>query len=285
MSCRHLDLGTSWGNLRLIGGSRAGEGTLLMLPQLRLALDAGRPHRKLPGLSTLFISHGHADHLNALAFWASQRALNRMGGGQLLAPREIAEDLRIILEAHARMEGEADYDVSIHPLDPASSHRLRSDLRMEFFRSPHRIPTLGCRIIHSRKQLRPELRESRDEELQALRRAGQDITVSIDIPILAYAADTGPRLFQRRPDLLEAEVLLLECTFFRASDRERASEYGHLHLEDLLAAVPLLRCRHLVVLHASRRHRLREVERLLKERLRPALAGGPQLHHLVVDWE
>jgi len=282
MSCRHLDLGTSWGNLRLIGGSRAGEGTLLMLPQLRLALDAGRPHRKLPGLSTLFISHGHADHLNALAFWASQRALNRMGGGQLLAPREIAEDLRIILETHARMEGEADYDVSIHPLDPASSHRLRSDLRMEFFRSPHRIPTLGCRIIHSRKQLRPELRESRDEELQALRRAGQDITVSIDIPILAYAADTGVDIF-KHPEFLEAEILLLECSFWGENDRQRARRFAHLHFEEILEHLPGLSPRHLVLLHASRRTRLREIQRRIETSL--PLRTDASIHHLIVNWD
>ena len=38
-SLRRLQLDTSWGELSLVGGSRAGEGTLILLPQLHLALD------------------------------------------------------------------------------------------------------------------------------------------------------------------------------------------------------------------------------------------------------
>ena len=50
-----------------------------------------------------------------------------------------------------------------------------------------------------------------------------------------------------------------------------------------LAAAATLRCRHLVLLHASRRHRLLEVEDLLEEHLRPLLSC--EMHHLNVDWE
>jgi hypothetical protein len=59
--------------------------------------------------------------------------------------------------------------------------------------------------------------------------------------------------------------------------------FGHLHLDDILARVDLVRCRHLVLLHASRRHRLREVEEILAERLAPALDCS--LHHLMIDWD
>jgi hypothetical protein len=38
-----------------------------------------------------------------------------------------------------------------------------------------------------------------------------------------------------------------------------------------------------VLLHGSRRHRLREIEELLARRLAPEL--GCALHHLMVDWE
>ncbi|MGE5237110.1 MAG: hypothetical protein ACM3O7_12240, partial [Acidobacteriota bacterium] len=63
---RRLGLATSWGELRLVGGSRAGEGSILLLPQLRLALDAGRPARALVPMQHVVISHGHLDHLLGL---------------------------------------------------------------------------------------------------------------------------------------------------------------------------------------------------------------------------
>ena len=39
MSLRSLVIDTSWGPLRIAGGSRAGEGTTILAPQLRLALE------------------------------------------------------------------------------------------------------------------------------------------------------------------------------------------------------------------------------------------------------
>ncbi len=285
MPLLRLELETSWGALAVAGGTRAGEGTLVLLPQLRLALDPGRPHRALPPMSTVFVSHGHLDHVGALPYWASQRFLNAMGPGRVLAPAGLAPGLTELLELHATLEGGRPYSVEVTAVSEGDVIPLRKDMELGFFVTDHWVPTLGLELTWLKRRLRPELAGLSGDEIRRLREAGTGVSHTERRRLLAYAADTGPRLFQRRPDLLEAEVLLLECTFFRASDRERASEYGHLHLEDLLAALPLLRCRHLVVLHASRRHRLREVERLLKERLRPALAGGPQLHHLVVDWE
>ena len=132
MSLRTLALDTSWGSLTVVGGSRAGEGTLVLLPQLRLALDAGRPHRALAPMSTVLVSHGHMDHIGGLGYWASQRYLNSMGPGTVMAPAEIADDVKALLETMARLEGGRPYDVDDHSggcRRPASSaRRLRARL-------------------------------------------------------------------------------------------------------------------------------------------------------------
>lgn len=282
MSWRHLELQTRWGPLRLIGGSRAGEATAVILPQFRLALDIGRSHQKLPAMSTVFISHGHTDHLAALASWASRRALNRMGAARILAPQKITEDLHAVLCCHARMEGETAYDIEIKGLTENSSHDLRPGFHLEFFSSPHRIPTLGCKLIWSRHQLRPELRGAKEEEIRCLKKMGHDITTVIDTPILCYAADSGVSLFDR-PEKLSAEILLLECSFWRDGDQERARRFAHLHLDDILQHLPIIKAKHLVILHPSRRYRLREVLELLDEKIRPKTSA--EVHHLMVDWE
>ncbi len=285
MPLSRLELETSWGQLTVAGGSRAGEGTVILLPQLRLALDPGRPHRALPPMATAFVSHGHLDHLGALAYWASQRYLNGMGPGRVVVPREIAPGVSELLELHARLEGGRPYQVEVTGVEEGETLPLRRDMELGFFTTDHWVPTLGLELTWLHRRLRPELAGLPGDEIRRLRESGVEVSRTEPRRLLAYTADTGPRLLRRRPDLLEAEVLLVECTFFRPSDRERAARYGHLHLEDLLDVLPLLRCRHLVLLHASRRHRLREFERLLAQRLRPALAGGLLLHHLVVDWE
>jgi len=283
VSLRQLALDTSWGELTVVGGSRAGEGTLVLLPQLKLALDPGRAHRALPPMSTVVVSHGHLDHLGGLGYWASQRFLQSMGGGTLLGSRELVDDLRALLALHARLEGGRPYDVDVVAVGPDVEYRLRRDLELRFFPTDHWVPTLGTEVWWTKTRLRSGLEGLDGDEIARRRAAGEDVTEVVPVHLLAYCADSGPALLADRPGILSAEVVLLECSFFRPSDRDRAARYGHLHVDDLLAAAPRVGCRHLVLLHASRRHRLVEVEERIERDLRPRFACG--VHHLIVDWD
>ena len=282
-SLRRLQLDTSWGELAIVGGSRAGDGSVILLPQLHLALDAGRAHRALPAMTTVVISHGHVDHLGGIAYWASQRQLQSMGPAQLLAPRAIAPGIEELLATHARLEGGRPYDVEIIAVEPGERLSQRRDFDLVFFPTDHWVPTLGSRLVWRRHRLLPEYADLPGHEIARLRSTGETVTQEIETNLLAYCADCGPGVLESEPQALAAEVLLIECSFYRPGDRGRATRYGHMHLEDLLTAIDRLRCRHLVLLHASRRHRLREVEKALDERLRPVLKCS--LHHLMIDWD
>lgn len=234
-------------------------------------------------MSTVFVSHGHLDHVGALAYWASQRFLNTMGPGKVLAPEELASRIGELLRLHAELEGGRPYSIDIVPVSEGLRLALRRDLELGFFATDHWVPTLGLSLTWLRHRLRPEFVGLEGEEIRRLREAGEDVTLAEIVPLLAYCADTGPGLFARHPEVLSSQILLLECTFFRPTDRERAAAFGHLHLDDVLELLPRMECRHLVLLHASRRHRLRDVERILGERLRHG--STPEVHHLVSDWE
>ena len=283
MILRTLALDTSWGTLTVAGGSRAGEGTVILLPQLRLALEGGRPHRALAPMNTLLVSHGHMDHLGGLGYWASQRYLNSMGPGTVLAPAAIADQVRGLLETFAGLEGGRPYDVTVVPVADGDLRTLRPDVELAFFATDHWVPTLGCRVIWRTQRLLASLAGLTGDEIASRRRAGLPVTDERRVNLLAYCADSGPGLFASAPEVLAAEVLLVECSFYRTGDRDRAVRFGHMHLEDLLAVADRLACRHLVLLHASRRQRLREVDRILDEQLRSQLPCA--LHHLMVDWE
>jgi len=280
---KQLQLTTSWGNLRLVGGSRAGESTLVLLPQLHLGLDPGRAHRSLPPMRTLVISHGHMDHLGGVGYWASQRYLNSMPPATLIVPEPIEDDIRSLLASFARLEGGRPYQVTVLPVTDGARHQLRRDMELAFFATDHWVPTLGTQIIWHKRRLRSELSHLSEPEIARRRFAGEEVTEDVTMDILTYCADSGPGLLETRPELFEAEIVLLECSFFKPADRDRASRYGHTHLADLQPHLEKLKCRHLVLLHASRRHRLREVEAILNDEVRPHFEG--KLHHLNVDWE
>jgi len=280
---RQLQLETSWGPLLIAGGTRAGDGTLILLPQLHLALDAGRPHRSLPPMTTVLVSHGHMDHIGGVGYWASQRQLQAMGPARLAVPHQIAAGVEDLLAIQARLEGGAPYDIEVVGVAAGRSVGLRKDMRVEFFATDHWVPTLGSRVVWQRHRLLPELAGLPGEEIARRRHSGDEVTEEVETDLLAYCADSGPAVLEAGSPALAAEVLLLECSFYRRRDRDRAARYGHLHLDDILARTPNFRCRHLVLLHASRRHRLREVEEILAERLAPGLSCA--LHHLMVDWD
>ncbi len=279
---RTLDLATSWGTLRLEGGSRAGEGSLCLLPQLALALDAGRPLRRLVPVQHVVLSHGHADHLLGLAGWASQRQLQGLPPGTVYAPGGIAREVEELLALHARVEGGAAYGVSVVRVAAGETVPLRRDFALRFFATTHWTETLGCCLLWRRCRLRRDLAGLPPAELEERRRAGERITEEISVPLLAYTADTGPEVFARQPWLADVEVLVTECTFLEPDERGRARRYGHLHLEDLAELAPTLANRHLVVTHLSRRHTLAAGEAAIRSALAPRFAGS--LHLFNTDW-
>jgi ribonuclease Z len=234
-------------------------------------------------MSTVVISHGHMDHVGALGYWASQRYLNSMGSAHVVTPRAISDGVERLLDQFAELEGGRPYDVGVVDVDSGDRIPLRPDMDLLFFETDHWVPTLGCLLVWKKHRLRAELAGLPGEEIARRRRSGQLVTEESTVDLVAYCADSGPALFSRHPEVLVAEVVLLECSFFRPNDRDRAATYGHMHLDDLLAAIPRFQCRHLILLHASRRHRLREVETILEEQLRPQL--DCTLHHLMVDWD
>jgi len=280
---RQLRLDTSWGELRVAGGSRAGEASLLLLPQLRLALDAGRPSRALVPLQHVVISHGHMDHILGLPAWASQRQLNGIPGGTVYVPGSLAAPVAELLSVCARLEGGQPYDVVVQAVAPGDVVPLRRGFSLRFLATSHWVETLGCCVEWARHKLRPEYATMQAGELQRRREQGEAITEEIRTSLVAYLADTGPEVFTGNPSLLDAEVLVVECTFLRPSDRERAARFGHIHLDDLVELAPRLANRHLILTHLSRRHRLGPGTRTIRD----ALAGllRPQLHLLNVEWE
>jgi ribonuclease Z len=280
---RQLRLETSWGELRITGGSRAGEGSLVLLPQLRLALDAGRPSRALVPLRHVFVSHGHIDHCLGVVAWASQRHLQRMPRGVVLAPAAVAGKLRALLATAALMEGGDPYDVVVREVRAEERIALRPDFSLRFFPTSHWVETIGCCLEWTRRRLRDELAGLAEDELKRRHEAGEEITTEVMTPLLAYLADTGPDVFERETWLADVEVLITECTFVDPRDHERARRFGHTHLDDLVSLAPRLRNRHVVLTHLSRRHRLGPGARAIESALTNLLVA--RLHLLNVEWE
>ena len=80
--------------------------------------------------------------------------------------------------------------------------------------------------------------------------------------------------------MVEAEILLTECTFFEDDHRRTAKAGRHLHVAEFAAYLPRLNCRHVVVLHVSRRTGVNRAKRLL-EKHATSDAGLRRVHFLL----
>src|SRR5207247_97123 len=133
------------------------------------------------------------------------------------------------------------YEIEIVPAEPGDRVRLRNDLEMRVLPGRHRVPTVGYLFSEVKHKLLVELVGRTGEEIAQLRARGAAVTRREEIPLFAYPGDCGEEIFDAAPELFEARVLLIECSFLLAEDRGRAREYAHIHLDDLLARADLFR--------------------------------------------
>ena len=85
------------------------------------------------------------------------------------------------------------------------------------------------------------------------------------MPIVTFLGDTSYGPIFEHPDVVNAEILVTECTFFEPDHRGRAKSGRHLHVDSLNRILPRLNNKHVVLTHVSRRTGVRRARSLLKK--------------------
>jgi ribonuclease Z len=246
------------GGFEIEGVSIAGHESFYKLPAFRSLLEFGRAPDDVVGYSTVCLTHGHLDHAAGLAHHASRRRLTGLPPARVFAPEEAVPDLEAWLAISQRLE-DVDYGAHVTPAVPGKSVMLRNDLELKFLPGRHRVPTVGYLFSEIRKKLTDELIGLPGEEIAALRAGGAEVTRREEIPLLAYPGDCGPEVFDAAPELFRARVLLIECSFVAPEDRDRAREYAHIHLDDIIERAPLFENEAIVLTHFSLRYQPEEI--------------------------
>lgn len=258
-------------NVPIAGRSTAGQESFYRLPTLRSALEIGRCPSSLVAVANVFVTHAHLDHAAGIASYASQRTLQGLEHGRAFLPQEAYEGFRRILEIHADLEGVERYAADLRGVAPGDRISLRHDLVVEVFPGSHRVPCVGYLFCERRHKLKPEFAGLPGPELAGLRARGVAVAVSADAPLLAYPGDCDAGIFDRAPQILGARILLIECTFLRPGEEDRARRYRHIHLSDIAARAGEFRNEAIVLTHFSAKYSREEIDervRSLPEGLR-----------------
>ena len=252
--------------IEIEGVSIAGHESFYKVPGFRTLLEFGRAPEDVVGYANVCVTHGHLDHMAGFAHHASRRRLGGLPPARVFVPAEAAGDAAAWLAASERLEN-VDYGVELVPASPGDRVRLRNDLELRVLPGRHRVPTVGYLFSEVRHKLLAELEGRPGAEIAERRAHGETVTRREEIPLLAYPGDCSAEVFDAAPELFDARVLLIECSFVLPEDVDRARDYAHIHLDDLAARAARFRNEAIVLTHFSLRYR--------NEQILEALAGLP----------
>jgi len=264
---------------RVQGASVAGEATAVQVPELDVCFDMGVCPRPMLASHYVAISHGHMDHVGALAYYCSQRSFQGMGAGTIVCDARLAKPIRQMMEGFVELEKQVT-PYELIPLKPDEEVEIKNNVALRGFELEHGAPAFGYTVIEKRSKLKPEYAEFPQEKLRELKQRGVEITRLLEVPLVAYLGDTAPVPALVRDDVRRARIVISECTFIDPDHKARAKAGNHLHLDDIAEWLPVLECEALVLIHLSRRSNLNQAKQSLRARVRADLADKT---HFLMD--
>ena len=262
--------------MKLEGLSVAGVETCIEVPSLRLVLDIGRCTRSAVNHPLVLVSHGHLDHMGAVAQHAARRSMMRMGESTYVVPTAVAKDVEELFNAAGRLDGQV-IPRRVVPLEPGQDFEIAKHRWVRPFETYHRVPSQGYTVWERRHRLRDEFRGLPGEKLGELRKKGVNIDESRDVALLSFTGDTRIEVLERTPELQQTETLIMETTFIdQRVDVEGARSTGHIHLDEVLERAALLPAE-VVMSHFSARYTDEDVRRVVSERLPDELRAKVKL--------
>lgn len=208
-----LDEGTTFslGKWKINGYSAASRVTWFAIPQLNSIFDIGWCVEQMRYIPRVFLSHLHQDHCLALPTWISWRQKFPEKIPQVYVPKKCVEQTKNFVESICAAEDYA-MKYEIIGLDEGDQVPIEKNRVVEAFYTTHFLPTIGFIVKEKRKKLRSDFHGKSSDEIRAAIRNGQDVHLHNEVPIFCYTSDTDTELFTRRPDLLQAEILITECS-------------------------------------------------------------------------
>lgn len=257
----------------LIGYSMAGEETVIQVPELNVCFDIGRAPQFCLSSDYVCISHGHMDHLAGIAYYLSQKKFQGMTGGTILLPAEIEGSVERLLAVWREIERQPT-PFHLIPMQPNQLHEIRRDFGIRSLGTHHGGASLGYSLISIREKLKPEYVGIPGEELSRLRKEGVEIQYRLEVPLITFLGDTAAGPVFEHPDVVNAETLITECTFFDADHKARAKAGKHLHVDQFAKILPRLNNKHVVLTHVSRRTGIRRAKGILRKAVHEELLSN-----------
>ena len=253
-------------DLEIIGYSVAGEETVVAMPQLDVCFDIGKAPDQIISINHILLTHGHMDHAAGIAYYLSHRKFCGMSAGTILAPQNLLQPIREIINAWGRLDGNK-IPVNLVGVKAGDEYQIKPNLFARVFPTKHSKGSVGFSVIEKRKKLKSEYTGLTGPQIVELKKQGIEIDYPLEIPIVSYIGDTQYVDFSQLKYIAESKILIAECTFYEDEHSDRAEAGNHMHIDDFTTLLKNLQNEHIVVTHTTLRTPMREIRKILKNTL------------------
>jgi len=253
-------------DLEIIGYSVAGEETVVAMPQLDVCFDIGKAPDQIISINNILLTHGHMDHAAGIAYYLSHRKFCGMPAGTILAPQNLLQPIREIINAWGRLDGNK-IPVNLVGVQAGDECQIKPNLFARVFPTKHSKGSVGFSVIEKRKKLKPEYTGLTGPQIVELKKQGIEIDYPLEIPIVSYLGDTQYADFSQLKYIAESKILIAECTFYEDEHSGRAEAGRHMHIDEFTTLLKNLKNEHIVVTHTTLRTPMREIRKILKNAL------------------
>ncbi len=256
------------GDLEITGYSVAGEETVVAMPQLDVCFDIGKAPDQVIPINHVLLTHGHMDHAAGIAYYLSHRNFCGLPAGTILAPENLIEPIKDMLEAWNRVDGNK-LPANLVGVKAGDEYQIKPNLFTRVFPTKHSRGSVGFTVIEKRKKIKPEYAKLNARQIVELKKQGITIDNPLEIPIVTYLGDTQYVDFSQLKYIAESKILIIECTFYSEEHTGRAEAGRHIHIDEFAGLIEKLQNEHTIITHATQRTSMQEIHRILKEALSP----------------
>jgi ribonuclease Z len=292
--------GTPWS---IVGYSKCARNTLLYIPQLNIAFDAGLATDVYP--SHIFVTHAHMDHIGELfryvidppnglkptvflprpskefvdeyiqssAHLPSKEMVKAFEGGTMNAQRFVEASIHMTKNNEKiKVQWNPVY-VSIpknavegEPVILRKETIKNFKFEIEIIKSSHTIATTGYGITECRTRLHPDYEhlKGNQEAINELKSRKIDVNQEVKFHHVCYLGDTDHRVLAN-PQLEKYRTIIMECTFLHDEDAKHAKEKKHILLSKLLPYIQAHPHITFMLCHFSTKYKDRDVVQFFKE--------------------
>lgn len=256
------------------GTSTAGVATAITVGSFGVQFDLGVITPESMGCSIVALSHAHLDHMASLPMWFDQwHFFNKhtKNSSVCLCPAPMVDPLKDLVDAYNKIatlgNQRGGFSAEWVPVFDGDRYQIRESKNfLQAIETQHGCPSFAWAIMKPVTKRKDRYNGLSTLETHDLIKAGRDVLETKEAPQVVYVGDTLRCDALERPEFIEANTVITECTYFEDDHRSKARDRHHLHLDDIVELLDIWEADNVVITHVTKSTKIHEAKEMMAAR-------------------